>query len=125
MKHFKILVLSCLVGLFIFSCGKKDADITRAWQVTNIETETELPDSIRNAMIANSTMIFTIDGQYTTTGGIGADQGTYTVDEGLKNLSTVSTAGKSNEVYTIGRLDKDNLILINKGSTVTCIAIGN
>jgi hypothetical protein len=124
MKHLKLLSLSFLLCLFIFSCGSKNgADLARTWQVTGIETETDLPDSLRNAMIANSKMVFTKDGAYTTTGGIGADQGTYTLDEAVKNLSTVSSAGKSSEVYTISKLDKDNLILINRGNNVTCIAV--
>lgn len=124
MKHFRVFSISVLVCLLLFSCGgKKGADLANTWQVTSIETEADLPDSLKNAMIANSKMVFTKDGAYTTTGGIGADQGTYTLDEEVKNLSTVSTAGKSSEVYTISKLDKDNLILINKGNTVTCIAV--
>jgi hypothetical protein len=124
MKHFRLTGFSFLFCLILFSCGgKKGDDLVKTWQVTAIETETDLPDSLRNAMIANSKMVFTKDGGYTTTGGIGADQGTYTLDEDVKNLSTVSTAGKSSEVYTISKLDKDNLILINRGNTVTCIAV--
>ncbi len=124
MKHFKLSGLTLLLCLFLISCGGKKADeLAKTWQVTAIETETDLPDSLTNAMIANSKMVFTKDGAYTTTGGIGADQGTYTVDEGIKSLSTVSSAGKTSEVYTISKLDKDNLILINKGNTVTCIAV--
>lgn len=124
MKHFKLLGLTFLLGLFLISCGGKKADdLAKTWQVTAIETESDLPDSLRNAMIANSKLAFTKDGGYTTTGGIGADQGTYTLDEDVKILSTVSTAGKSSEVYTISKLDKDNLTLINRGNTVTCIAV--
>lgn len=124
MKHFKLLGLTFLLGLFLISCGGKKADdLAKTWQVTAIETESDLPDSLRNAMIANSKLAFTKDGSYTTTGGIGADQGTYTLDEDVKILSTVSTAGKSSEVYTISKLDKDNLTLINRGNTVTCIAV--
>ena len=124
MKNIKLVGLTFLIGLFLISCGgKKGADLAKTWQVTAIKTETDLPDSLRNAMIANSKMAFTKDGAYTTTGGIGADQGTYTLDEDVKNLSTVSSAGKSSEVYTISKLDKDNLILKNRGNTVICIAV--
>lgn len=123
MKNFKFFSLCVLICVALFACGKKGPELARTWQVTGIETETDLPDSLRNAMIANSKMTFTKDGSYTTTGGIGADQGTYTVDEKVKNLSTVSSAGKSSEVYTISKLDNDNLVLINKGNTVTCIAV--
>ena len=124
MKNIKLIGLTFLIGLFLISCGgKKGDDLAKTWQVTAIETDTDLPDSLRNAMIANSKMAFTKDGAYTTTGGIGADQGTYTLDEDVKNLSTVSSAGKSSEVYTISKLDTDNLILINRGNTVTCIAV--
>ncbi len=123
MKNLKLFTLGAMFCLVLFACGKKDAELANTWQVAGIETETDLPDSLRNAMIANSKMVFTKDGSYTTSGGIGADQGTYTLDENVKNLSTVSSAGKSSEVYSISKLDKDNLILINKGNTVTCIAV--
>lgn len=123
MKNLKLFTLGTIFCFVLFACGKKEAHLVNTWQVTGIESETDLPDSLRNAMIANSKMVFSKDGNYTTSGGIGADQGTYTVDENIKNLSTVSTAGKSSEVYTISKLDKDNLILINKGNTVTCIAV--
>ncbi|MES3016861.1 MAG: hypothetical protein V4721_03735 [Bacteroidota bacterium] len=123
MKNLKLFTLGAMFCFILFACGKKDADLARTWQVTGVETETDLPDSTRNAMIANSKLVFTKDGTYTTSGGIGADQGTYTVDKNVKNLSTVSTVGKSSEVYTISKLDNDNLILINNGNTVTCIAV--
>lgn len=123
MKNLKLLTFGLLFSIVLFACGKKNPSLARTWQVTGIETKTDLPDSLRNAMIANSKMIFSEDGGYTTTGGIGADQGTYTVDQSVSNLSTVSSAGKSSEVYTISKLDNDNLILINKGNTVTCIAV--
>lgn len=123
MKNLKLVTLGAMFCFVIFACGKKDAKLANTWQVTGIETETDLPDSVRNAMIANSKMVFTKDGNYSTSGGIGADQGTYTVDENVKNLSTVSTAGKGSEVYTISKLDNDNLILVNNGNTITSIAV--
>ena len=124
MKHIKFLSFTFFLCFILFACnGKKGADLVKTWQVTGVETSTDLPDSLRNAMIANSKMVFTKDGSYTTIGGIGVDQGTYTLDKDTRTLSTVSTAGKSNEVYTIDKLDKENLILTNKGNTVTCIAV--
>lgn len=124
MKHIKFLSLSFFFCFVLFACNsKKGADLVRTWQVTGVETSADLPDSLRNAMIANSKMVFTSEGAYTTTGGIGVDQGTYTLDKDTRLLSTVSTAGKSSEVYTIDKLDKENLILTNKGNTVTCIAV--
>lgn len=125
MNNLKKQLMVCLfVGVAMFSCGKKPKEeLAKTWQVNGVETETKLPESVKNAIIANSKMVFTKDGKYTTTGGIGADQGTYILDEEGKNLSTTSTAGKSNEQYVIKKLDKDNLVLTNKGNTVTCIAV--
>jgi hypothetical protein len=73
-------------------------------------------------MIAGSQMAFTTDGKYTTRGGIGADQGSYTLDKDGKNLSTISQAGKTNSVYVIEKLSDKELVLNNNGNTVTCAA---
>jgi hypothetical protein len=116
-----VLLVLCLCWT---ACGKKPQDeLAKTWQVNGIKTATKLPESVKNSMMANATLTFTKDGKYTTTGGIGADQGTYTLDKDGKNLSTTSTAGKSDEVYGIKKLDNDNLVLTNNGNTVTCIAI--
>ncbi|WP_342648096.1 hypothetical protein [Mucilaginibacter sp. CSA2-8R] len=120
----KLLMVCLLFSAAMVSCGKKpQEELVKTWQVNGVETETKLPESVKNAIIANSKLTFTKDGKYTTTGGIGADQGTYVLDSDGKNLSTTSTAGKSNEQYAVKKLDKDNLVLINKGNTVTCIAV--
>jgi hypothetical protein len=121
----KLLSFSLLMlTLLAFSCGKNPKDqLVKTWQVNGIETATKLPETVTNAMVANSKMTFTKDGKYTTTGGIGADQGTYVLNEDGKGLSTTSTAGKSDEVYEIKKLDNDNLVLTNKGNTVKCIAV--
>jgi hypothetical protein len=106
------------------ACGSKPEDaLVRTWQVNGIKTQIDLPQSVKNDMMANSKMMFTKDGKYSTTGGIGADQGTYTLDKEGKGLATTSGTGKSNEIYVIKKLDKDNLVLTNKGNTITCIAI--
>jgi hypothetical protein len=125
MKNIKKQLMVCLfISAAMFSCGKKPQEqLAKTWQVNAVETETKLPESVKNAIIANSKMTFTKDGKYTTTGGIGADQGTYVLDESGKNISTTSTAGKSNEQYVIKKLDNDNLELTNKGNTVTCSAV--
>jgi len=125
MKNFKKFMLMLLVTSGILaSCGKKDGDkLVKTWRVTDIETQTDLPDSVKTAMMADAKMVFTKDGHYTTAGGIGADEGTYTLDKEGKVLSTVSTSGKSNEVYNIDDLSDDKLKLTNKGNTVTCTAV--
>jgi hypothetical protein len=124
MNNFKKISLCLLLCMFFFACGKNPQDeLIKSWQVNGIKTAVDVPQSVKNDMIANSKMTFTKDGKYSTTGGIGADQGTYTLDKDGKNLATTSTAGKSNEIYVIKKLDKDNLVLTNKGNTVTCIAI--
>jgi hypothetical protein len=123
MKNLKFFCL-LLIGCIVIACGqdKKEA-IAKTWQVSDIETETDLVDSIKNAMLLSSTMQFTEDGHYTTSGGIGADQGTYTLDEEGKTLSTISSAGKNSDVYTIDDLDKEKLVLSRKGTTITCTAV--
>ena len=122
MKKFKFIILS--LSLFILaSCGKNATkNLAQTWTVTNIETTTELPDSVKTQMLSNSEMAFTKDGHYTANGGIGADQGTYTLDKDGKNLSTISEAGKSNSVYVIETLSNDKMVLKNNGTTVSCTA---
>jgi hypothetical protein len=73
-------------------------------------------------MLANSEMVFTEEGRYRSSGGIGVDEGTYTLDKDEKNLSTISSAGKGSSVYVIKELDEDELVLTNNGNTVTCKA---
>ncbi|MBC8053710.1 MAG: lipocalin family protein [Sphingobacteriaceae bacterium] len=123
MNYLKLLSLA-LISVAAISCSRdKKEELAKTWQVSDIETETELVDSIKNAMLLSSTMQFTEDGHYTTSGGIGADQGTYTLDEEGKTLSTISLAGRNSDVYTIEELDKEKLVLSRKGSTITCKAV--
>lgn len=124
MKGFvKKISAFCIIALTIASCGNnQEKQLARTWQVTNIKTVTAIPDSIKNQMIAGSQMAFTDDGKYTSAGGIGADQGTYTLDKEGKNLSTISQAGKNNSVYVIKKLSDDELVLNNNGNIITCAA---
>jgi hypothetical protein len=124
MKKLKINFYLLLVfGAVLASCGKNpEKQLAKTWLVSDIETPTPLPDSIKTQMISGSQMTFTKDGQYTSTGGIGADQGSYTLDKEGKSLSTISQAGKSNSVYTIEKLSDDELVLNHNGNTVTCTA---
>lgn len=121
--HRSLLILF-IVGTALASCGKKSTDqLVNTWQVTKIDTKAKLPESVKNAMMADAKMIFTKDGHYTTTGGIGADEGTYTLDKDGKTLSTVSAAGKGTAVYSIDDLSDEQLKLTNQGNTVTCMAV--
>ncbi len=118
-----ILSLICFLAFIIVSCGNNQAkQLANTWQVTNIETSTDLADSVKTHMLENSEMMFTKDGNYTTTGGVGADQGSYTLDKEGKTISTISSAGKTNSVYTIEKLTDEELVLENSGNTVTCTA---
>ncbi|MFD2164431.1 hypothetical protein ACFSJU_18645 [Paradesertivirga mongoliensis] len=123
MNIYKLLLLTIPVCLIMACSHDKKEDLARTWQVSDIETEAELADSIKNAMLLSSTMQFTDDGHYTTSGGIGADQGTYTLDEEGKTLSTISLAGRNSDVYTIEDLDDEKLILSRKGTTIICKAV--
>jgi hypothetical protein len=114
-------LLLCLIMVMLSSCGRKAADkIAKSWLVTDIKTGSALPESLKTKMLAGSEMVFTADGRYNTTGGIGVDQGKYTLDKDEKTLSTISSAGKQNAVYTIDKLSNDELVLKNSSNTVTC-----
>lgn len=112
-----------ILGFMLISC-KQNAlkQLAKTWQVTDIKTNVKLPDSVKTKMLSGSQMVFTADGHYNTAGGIGVDQGNFTVDKDNKNLSTVSSVGKTNQVYSIDKLSDKELILKNSGNTVTCTA---
>ncbi len=119
-----LIIISTLICLFFISCGTDTSEaLAKTWQVSDIETETDLADSVKTAMLLSSTMQFTKDGKYTFSGGIGADQGTYSLDENGKTLSTISTAGKNSDVYLIEDLDSDKLVLNKNGTKITCKAL--
>ncbi|WP_207532377.1 lipocalin family protein [Desertivirga arenae] len=119
----KTTLFFAVMGFMLASCGKDPVKkLAKTWQVTDIETATELPDSIKSQMLSGSQMVFTKDGHYTSSGGIGADQGTFSLDKEGKNLSTISQAGKSNSVYTIEKLSDEELVLKNNGNTVSLTA---
>jgi hypothetical protein len=124
MKKLKnTFVAFSLLIFFIASCGKNETkQLARTWQVSDLETSVELADSVKTKMLNNSVMVFTEDGHYNTNGGIGVDQGTYTLDKEGKKLSTISEVGKDNSVYEIEKLTDDKLVLKNGGNIVTCVA---
>ncbi len=110
-----------IFGFMLVACKQNTTkQLAKTWQVSDIKTAVRLPDSLKTKMLSGSQMVFTEDGKYNTSGGIGVDQGTYILDKDNKNLSTISAAGKSNEVYTIDKLSDTELILKNSGNTVTC-----
>lgn len=110
-----------IFGFMLIACKQNaNKQLAKTWQVSDIKTAVKLPDSLKTKMLNGSQMIFTADGHYNTAGGIGVDQGTYTLDKDNKNLSTISSAGKTNQVYTIDDLSDTELVLKNSGNTVTC-----
>ena len=124
MKNLKLTCFSlCLTLLMLTSCSENPSKkLINTWSVTNIETTTPLADSLKAQLLSGSEMAFTSDGHYKVVGGIGVDEGTYTVDKEAKNLSTISAAGQSNSSYTIQTLTDDNLVLNNNGNTVSLTA---
>ncbi len=126
MKNSKIrCITACMVLFMMAYCSQPTKKLVKAWAVSDIETNSDLQDSVKTKMLAGSEMVFTADGHYTSSGGIGADQGTYTLDKDGKNLSTISEAGKGSSVYVIDKLSDDKLVLLNNGNKVTCTAKTN
>jgi hypothetical protein len=113
-----------IIATLLSSCSRDvKEEIAKKWQLSDIETENKLTDSLKDAILLSSTFQFTEDGHYTTSGGIGADQGSYTLDKEGKTLSTISSAGRNSDVYTIKDLDDDKLILFSNGRTITLSAV--
>lgn len=124
MKNILLNFFSTILVCFLVSCGgNAKKDLATTWQLSDYEIKGDQNDSVKNAMLLGSTIRFTEDGHYTSSGGIGADQGTYTLDEEGKTLSTISSAGKKSNVYTIDDLDTEKLVLSSGGTTITCTAI--
>lgn len=125
MKKLKQSLAAITIFGFMLVACKQNAtkQLAKTWQLSDIKTAVKLPDSLKTKMLASSRMVFTDDGHYNTSGGIGVDQGTFTLDKDNKNLSTISAAGKSNEVYTIDKLSDTELVLKNSGNTFTCTPV--
>ena len=121
MKKIKQSLLAITVlGFMLVACKQNGTkQLAKTWQVSDIKTAVKLPDSLKTKMLNGSQVIFTEDGHYNMAGGIGVDQGTYTLDKDNKNLSTISAAGKTNQVYTIDNLSDTKLVLKNSGNTMT------
>ncbi|MGI4020851.1 MAG: lipocalin family protein [Janthinobacterium lividum] len=114
------LVAITVLGFMLVACKQNGTkQLAKTWQVSDIKTAERLPDSLKAKMLSGSQVIFTEDGHYNMAGGIGVDQGTYTLDKDNKNLSTISAAGKTNQVYTIDNLSDTELVLKNSGNTMT------
>ena len=114
-------VAIAIFSFMLVACKQNTTkQLAKTWQVSDIKTAVKLPDSLKTRMLSGSQMVFTADGHYNTAGGIGVDQGTYTLDKDNKNLSTMSAAGKSNDVYVIDKLSDTELILKSSGNTITC-----
>lgn len=114
------LVAIAILGFMLVACKQNGTkQLAKTWQVSDIKTTEKLPDSLKTKMLNGSQVVFTEDGHYDMAGGIGVDQGTYTLDKDNKNLSTISAAGKTNQVYTIDNLSDTELVLKNSGNTMT------
>ncbi|RYE23267.1 MAG: hypothetical protein EOP45_07045 [Sphingobacteriaceae bacterium] len=117
----RLLAMTAILGFMLVACKQNTTkQLAKTWTVSDIVTVTDLPDSVKTKMLAGSQMVFTADGKYSTAGGIGVDQGSYTLDKENKNLSTTSEAGKTNQVYAIDKLSDTELVLKNSGNTVSC-----
>ncbi|RYE18772.1 MAG: hypothetical protein EOP45_13620 [Sphingobacteriaceae bacterium] len=117
----RLIAMTAILGFMLVACKQNATkQLAKTWTVSDIATATNLPDSVKTKMLAGSQMVFTTDGKYNTAGGIGVDQGSYTLDKENKNLSTTSEAGKTNQVYAIDKLSDTELVLKNSGNTVSC-----
>ena len=119
-----IITLVTFISILFSSCQSDvRKELAKTWRVTDIKTEFDLADTMKEAMLLSSTMQFTTDGQYTTSGGIGADQGNYTLDEDGKTLSTISAVGGNSAVFVIEDLSEKEMVIVKNGTTYTCASV--
>jgi hypothetical protein len=118
----KSLFAAVVVTLLLASCGKKPADILSkgVWKLSALETKAQIADSVKNAYLATATFEFKKDGSYSVSGP-NSDAGTYTVDKDGKSLMLKSTAGKSDDNFTIVELTPEKVVLEDANGKFTVV----
>jgi hypothetical protein len=115
-KLISLLIISVVVSLT--GCKNKNPKelIVNKWKLKEMIPAPGNPiaDSIKAAMLKNSTMEFMSDNKYTLTGMGPTKNGTYSISDDGKLLNINSSATQTTYVDTIIELTKNKLIIVDQ-----------
>ena len=115
MKFTKLFALVLLVAIVaLASCKSKSAKelIVNKWKVTNIDgAPSDMTDSMKNVVYATATMEFTRDGKFISTGMGPAKNGTYSLSNDGKTLSTTDDGSTIADVLNVEEISDSKLIV--------------
>ena len=115
MKLTKLFALVLLVAIVaMVSCKSKSAKelIVNKWKVTNIDgAPSDMTDSMKNVVYATASMEFTRDGKFNSTGMGPAKNGTYSLSDDGKTLSTTDDGSTIADVLNVEELSDSKLIV--------------
>ncbi len=127
MKISKLLLTAVLIaGTFMVSCkskGPKDF-IVNKWKITDVSggEAAQMGDSIKKVFLNSAVMDFQKDGKYSRSAMGETENGTYSISEDGKSLTTTPEGGKSPETVKVEELSKSKMVLSMEGTKMTCEA---
>lgn len=127
MKFSKLLLTALVIGgTFLASCkskGPKDF-IVNKWKITDVSggEAAQMSDSLKKVFISSAVMDFQKDGKYSRTAMGETENGTYSLSEDGKSLTTTPESGKNVETVKVEELSKNKLVLSMEGTKMTCEA---
>ena len=115
MKFTKLFRLFLLVTtISMVSCKSKSAKelIVNKWKVTNIEEAgSGMSDSIKNVIYATATMEFTNDGKFISSGMGPTKNGSYTISDDGKTLTSTDEGSTTPDILTIEEISSGKMII--------------
>ena len=125
MKISKLLLAAVLIaGTFIAGCkskGPKDL-IVNKWKITDVSggDAAQMSDSLKKVFMSSAVMDFQKDGKYSRTAMGETENGTYSLSEDGKALTTTPEGGKTPETVKVEELSKSKMVLSMEGTKMTC-----
>ena len=115
MKFTKLFASVLLVAIVaIAGCKSKSAKemIVNKWKVTNIDgAPSDMTDSMKNVVYATATMEFTKDGKFISSGMGPSKNGTYSLSDDGKTLSTTDEGSTIADVLNVEELSNSKMIV--------------
>ena len=118
MKKMQVLIVMMLIVVGFSACKKgPDKLLPEKWKLTEISgPDIQATEAEKQELYARVTSTFNADGKYEIAGlKDGGDQGTWSVSEDGKSLTTKSVDGKG-DVSTVEEITADKLVLIQAGN---------
>ena len=115
MKFTKLFASVLLVAIVaMVSCKSKSAKelIVNKWKVTNIDgAPSDMTDSMKNVVYATATMEFTKDGKFISSGMGPSKNGSYSLSDDGKTLSTTDEGSTIADVLTVEEISDSKMVV--------------